>query len=143
MPAYHISEDLSKMQLDVIHAFLTRSYWAHGISRDLVARSMQNSMCFGAFLEAEQVGFARVITDKATFAYLADVFVLDDHRGRGVSKLLMQTIMNHPELQGLRRWTLITRDAHRLYGQFGFQVVQHPERYMEIHRSDIYKGESP
>jgi GNAT superfamily N-acetyltransferase len=126
-----ITTDASRLDLDVIHGFLTRSYWARGISREVVARAMAQSLCFGAFEGERQVGFARVITDRATFAYLCDVFVLESHRGRGVGKRLMATIVAHPELQGLRRWTLFTRDAHGLYRQCGFGESRSPERLME------------
>jgi GNAT superfamily N-acetyltransferase len=97
-------------------------------------------LCFGVFAEEKQVGFARVITDRATYAYIGDVFILESHRGRGVSKLLMKAIMEHPELQGFRRWSLVTDDAHGLYKQFGFRPVKNPEKYMEIVHSSVYKG---
>jgi len=117
----------------VIHGFLSRSsYWAAGIPRELVARALRHSTCFGAFDGNEQVGFARVISDHATFAYVCDVFVLDSHRGRGVGKQLMAAVKSHPDLQGLRRWVLFTRDAHELYRQFGFSEARHPDRLMEI-----------
>jgi GNAT superfamily N-acetyltransferase len=104
-----------------------------------VERSIRGSLCFGAYREGAQIGFARVISDRATFAYIADVFVLEQYRGSGVGKLLMRCIMSHPELQGLRRWSLLTRDAHRLYSPFGFSGPLHPERYMEISNPDIYR----
>ncbi len=116
----------------MVHGFLTGSYWAAGIPREVVERAVRGSLCFGAYLGSQQVGFARVISDGATFAYVSDVFVLSSHRGRGVGKLLMAAIMAHPGLQGLRRWTLATRDAHGLYRQFGFSAPRHPERVMEI-----------
>ena len=127
-----ISTDPARLDLDVIHGFLSRSYWATGIPRELVARAIAHSMCFGAFDGERQVGFARVISDRATFAYVSDVFVVESHRGRGVGKRLMTAIRSHPELQGLRRWALATRDAHSLYQQFGFGEPRHPERLMEI-----------
>jgi len=136
--AYEVSSDPARLDLDVIHGFLRRSYWSPGIPREVVERALRNSLGFGAYHRGAQVGFARVITDRATFAYVADVFVLEEHRGRGVSKLLMQAVMAHPELQGLRRWSLATRDAHGLYRQFGFAPVAQPERHMEILRRDIY-----
>src|SRR6266566_7932166 len=128
-----IVTDPSRLDLDVIHGFLSRSsYWAAGIPRELVARALRHSTCFGAFDGNEQVGFARVISDHATFAYVCDVFVLDSHRGRGVGKQLMAAVKSHPDLQGLRRWVLFTRDAHELYRQFGFSEARHPDRLMEI-----------
>jgi GNAT superfamily N-acetyltransferase len=124
----------------VIHGYLVQSYWAKGIPRETLARAVEHSLCFGAYdTSGAQVGFARVITDFATFAYLADVFVLESHRGQGIGKLLMECIKQHPELQGLRRWTLSTKDAHTLYAQFGFTALQWPERYMEILRLNIYE----
>ena len=135
-----ISTDKRRIDLNVVHGFLTHSYWAAGISREVVARSIENSLCFGIYREEQQVGFARVISDYATFAYLADVFVLEAFRGKGLSKFLMQCILEHPSLQGLRRWVLGTRDAHGLYAQFGFRPLQSPEIFMEIHNRDIYKS---
>jgi GNAT superfamily N-acetyltransferase len=133
-----VTTDRSRLDLDVIHGFLTTSYWARGVPREIVARSMEHSLCFGAFDEDRQVGFARVISDRATFAYICDVFALESHRGHGVGKSLMAAIMSHPDLQGLRRWTLSTRDAHGLYRQFGFGAAGHPERLMEVVDSDPY-----
>jgi GNAT superfamily N-acetyltransferase len=126
-----ITTNPSRLDLGVIHGFLTCSYWAAGIPRETVARSMRHSLCFGAYEGGHQVGFARVISDYATFAYVADVFVLESHQGREIGKQLMECIMTHPALQGLRVWTLFTRDAHGLYRQFGFQDAVHPERLME------------
>lgn len=136
---YEISTDPARLDLDVIHGFLSNSYWAKNIPRELVERSIRHSLCFGIYRDAEQVGFARVISDFATFAYLADVFVLPDHRGKGVSKQLMETILDHRDLQGLRRFFLATLDAHGLYAQFGFEPLDHPERYMSIHRPNLYE----
>jgi ribosomal protein S18 acetylase RimI-like enzyme len=127
-----ITTDPSRLDLDVIHGYLTRSYWAQGISRDLVARAMTHSLCFGAFAGDRQVGFARVVSDRATFAYLCDVFVLESHQGRGVGKRLMAAIMAHPDLQGLRRLALFTRDAHGLYRQYGFRETRFGDRFMEV-----------
>lgn len=129
----------------MVHGFLTRSYWAAGIPREVVARSLAGSLCFGLYEEASagapaQVGFARAITDRATYAYLADVFVLESHRGRGLGVWLMECVMAHPDLQGLRRWSLVTRDAHGLYGKFGFVAPPVPERYMEKVDADAYHG---
>jgi GNAT superfamily N-acetyltransferase len=127
-----ITTDPSRFDLDAIHGYLARSYWAQGIPRDVVARSMEHSLCFGAFDGDRQVGFARVVTDRATFAYLCDVFVLESHQGRGVGKQLMAAIMAHPDLQGLRRLALFTRDAHGLYRQFGFRETRFADRFMEV-----------
>jgi GNAT superfamily N-acetyltransferase len=135
-----VTTDRSRLDLDVIHGFLTSSYWARGVPREIVARSMANSLCFGAFDGDRQVGFARVISDRATFAYICDVFALESHRGNGVGKTLMAAIMSHPELQGLRRRTLFTRDAHGLYRQFGFGAPRHPERLMEVVDSEPYRA---
>jgi GNAT superfamily N-acetyltransferase len=127
-----VTTDRARLDLDVIHGFLTSSYWALGIPRETVARSMEHSLCFGAFDGDRQVGFARVISDRATYAYVCDVFALESDRKRGIGKSLMAAIMAHPELQGLRRWTLATRDAHGLYRQFGFGAPAYPDRQMEI-----------
>jgi len=128
-----ISTDNSLLDIDVIHQYLGgESYWAKGITKEKVQRSVDNSMCFGIYYEKKQIGFARVITDKATFAYLADVFVLNAYRGQGLSKWLMQTILAHPDLQGLRRWVLATADAHGLYKQFGFEPLAIPDRWMNL-----------
>jgi GNAT superfamily N-acetyltransferase len=136
---FEISTDPARLDLDAVHEFLAGSYWAKGIPRDTLERSVQNSLCFGIYHGRRQVGFARVITDRATFAYLADVFVLPDYRGRGLSKWLMQCILGHPDLQGLRRWMLATQDAHGLYRQSGFTPLKSPERWMEVHHPDVYK----
>ena len=135
-----ITVDTDKRRLDVerIHAFLTESYWAKGIPLGVVRRSIEGSLCFGLYDGDEQVGFARVVSDGATFAYLADVFVLDSHRGRGHGKLLVSTVLAHPDLQGLRRWVLATRDAHALYAQHGFTPLSNPQRFMERHDPDVY-----
>jgi GNAT superfamily N-acetyltransferase len=137
---FSISTDQARLDLDVIHGFLTDCYWAKGIPRQIVARSIEHSLCFGIYDgSGAQVGFARVVSDFATVAYLGDVFVLESHRGRGLSKWLMQCILQHPALQNLRRWILLTGDAHGLYAQFGFTPVKSPERYMELHRPDVYE----
>jgi N-acetylglutamate synthase-like GNAT family acetyltransferase len=139
MGKFLISTDRSKLDLDVIHKFLTRSYWAAGIPLATVARSIENSLCFGVYDHANQIGFARVISDFATYAYLADVFILEAYRDRGLGKELMASIMAHPDLQGLRRWSLGTRDAHGLYTQFGFKPVDNPSPIMmEIADAEIY-----
>jgi GNAT superfamily N-acetyltransferase len=134
-----ISTNRDRLNLDIIHGFLTNSYWAKGISREVVARSVEHSLCFGVYEGRAQVGFARAISDFATFAYLGDVFVLESHRGRGLGKWMMECIVQHPALQNLRRWTLLTRDAHGLYSQFGFTPLKTPDRYMELHRPDVYE----
>src|ERR1700689_2787018 len=137
---FTVSTDPSRLDLDAIHNFLTNCYWAKGVPRDVVARSIEHALCFGVYDDTgAQVGFARVISDFATIAYGGDVFVLDTHRGRGLGKWLMECIMQHPALQGLRRWILTTRDAHRLYSQVGFTPVKFPERYMELHDPHVYE----
>jgi GNAT superfamily N-acetyltransferase len=137
---FSVSTDRARLNQDVIHAFLTNCYWAKGIPREVAARSIEHSLCFGIYDgSGAQVGFARVVSDFATVAYLGDVFVLESHRGRGLSRWLMQCIVQHPALQNLRRWILLTRDAHGLYAQFGFTPVKSPERYMELHRPDVYE----
>jgi GNAT superfamily N-acetyltransferase len=134
-----ISTDRERLSLDVIHGFLTNCYWAQGIPQEIVARSIDHALCFGIYDgEVAQVGFARVISDFATIAYVGDVFVLESHRGRGLGKWLMECITEHPALQNLRRWILTTRDAHGLYSQVGFTPVKAPERYMELHRPNVY-----
>jgi len=143
--AYHrgefvVTTDRAQLSEELIHEFLSQSYWAEGIPRETVARSMRNSLCFGLFEGSRQIGFARVITDYATFAYLADVFILAGYRGRGLGKFLMECVVKHPELQGLRRWVLATRDAHSLYRKFGFTPLAHPDRFMELHNPDVYKS---
>ena len=135
-----ISDDRSLLDLDVIHDFLKASYWSEGIPRDLLQRAIDNSIPVGIYEAGKQVGFARVVTDRATFAYLADVFVLESYRARGLSKHLMRVLLSHPELQGLRRWLLVTRDAHGLYRQFGFTALKNASRHMEIHASDPYRS---
>ncbi len=138
---YHISSNRADMDLSVIHGYLTQSYWAKGISFDVVQQSVENSLCFGVFHETnEQVGFARVITDTATFAYLADVFVLEQHRGQGLSKWLIDILLAHPQLQNLRRIALATQDAHSLYSKFGFEPLRSPNLFMERHHPDIYQN---
>jgi N-acetylglutamate synthase-like GNAT family acetyltransferase len=140
MGRFLISTDRSKLDVDVIHRFLARSYWAEGIPRETVTRSIENSLCFGVYDNARQIGFARVISDFATYAYVADVFILEPYRERGLGKELMASIMAHPDLQGLRRWSLGTRDAHGLYAQFGFKPVANTRArtVMEIVDPEIY-----
>ena len=138
MGDYTVSSDATRLQLGVIHQFLAGSYWAGGISLETVERSVAGSVAFGVYQGQEQVGFARVITDLATFAYLADVFVLEQHRGRGIARWLVRCIQETPELQSLRRWLLVTRDAHAIYRSVGFLPVANPENLMEIVRKDAY-----
>jgi GNAT superfamily N-acetyltransferase len=137
---FTISTDPARIDLDVVHGYLSASYWAPDIPRELVARSIAHSLAFGIYRGAAQVGFARVITDRATFAYLADVFVLEGSRGHGLGRWLMEVITGHPELQGLRRWMLATRDAHGLYRQYGFEPVANPEALMQILRTSLYRS---
>ncbi len=136
---FEVSTDPARIDLRTVHEFLTNCYWARGIPIATVRRSIENSLCFGIYCGDRQAGFARVITDRATFAYLADVFVLPEYRGRGLSKWMMQCMLAHPDLQGLRRWMLATQDAHGLYRQYGFTSLNAPERWMEVHRADIYE----
>ena len=134
-----ISTDRSRLQIDVIHRFLSEeSYWANTRSLERTQRGIENSLCFGVFQGERQIGFARVISDLATFAYLGDVFILKEFRGQGLSKWLMETIVSHPDLQGLRRWILATKDAHGLYEQFGFTELKFPVRWMERSGPDAY-----
>ncbi|MFO0455786.1 MAG: GNAT family N-acetyltransferase [Planctomycetota bacterium] len=123
-----------------MHGFLSNSYWSQGLPLDVLKRAIAGSLCFGLYQGNAQVGFARVITDKATFAYLCDVFVLDSHRGKGLGRWIMEAVSSHPELQGLRRFVLVTRDAHGLYEKFGFRPLARPAGYMELHRPDVYSS---
>lgn len=136
---YEISTDPERLDIDVVHGYLTQSYWSLGIPRAVVERAIKNSMSIGIYRGSEQIGFARVITDKATFAFLADVFVLEPHRGKGLSKRLMEFIQEHEDLQNLRRFMLGTKDAHGLYSQFGFTQLANPTRVMEIFKPDVYR----
>ena len=140
---FTVSTDPHRLDLDAIHAALATMYWSEGIPKEIVERALRGSLCFGLYVQEgsreRQIGLARVITDAATFAYLCDVYVLSEFRGRGLGKLLMQAVMEHPGLQGLRRFNLVTRDAHGLYRQFGFSEIQRPDRHMEILRPDLYK----
>lgn len=138
MQSYEISIDPARLDLSAIHAFLTQTYWSLGIPLATVAKAVQNSVCVGAYLGQEQVGFARAVTDRATFAYLADVYVLESHRGNGLSRRMMEAMTAHPELQGLRRMLLATRDAHGLYEKFGFKPLAAPARFMELHNPSTY-----
>jgi len=137
---YFISDDATMLDLDAVHGFLSRSYWATGIPRTTVEKSVRHSMCFGVYTaERRQVGFARVITDRATFAYLCDVYIDEGHRGKGLSKRLMEAVLAHPDLQGLRRFCLLTRDAQGLYAQFGFSEFPMPSRFLHRHDPDVYQ----
>lgn len=139
-PQFEISIDKRRMQLDVIHDFLSReSYWAQNRTLEQTRLAIENSLCFGVFAGPRQVAFGRIVTDFATFAYVGDIFVSRDCRGRGLAKWIMQTMVEYPELQGLRRWVLATRDAHRLYEQFDFAPLRFPERWMERAASDAYQ----
>ena len=139
MAELRISGDFADVDLDVVHGFLSRdAYWCRGITRDRVERAARHSLCFSALLDGVQVGFARVVTDRATFGYLADVFVLPAHRGQGISQAMMAAILAHPELQGLRRFLLATSDAHGLYAKYDFQPITRPERFTERYRPDAH-----
>ncbi len=139
MAELRISSDLADVDLDVVHGFLSRdAYWCRGITRERVERAARHSLCFSALLDGAQVGFARVVSDRATFGYLADVFVLPAHRGRGISQALMAAVLAHPELQGLRRFLLATSDAHGLYAKYDFTPIARPERFMERYRPDAH-----
>jgi GNAT superfamily N-acetyltransferase len=137
--SYLISTDPARLDARAVHAYLTQSYWAAGIPLDVVERAIRGSLCIGLYDDRRQVGFARAVTDRATFAYLADVYVLESHRGQGLAVWMVGTLFAHPDLQGLRRLSLVTKDAHGLYARFGFTRLQSPEAYMEIARPDIYR----
>lgn len=139
---FTVTCDPAKLDHAVIAQFLASSYWAKGIPSATVEKSLQNSLCFAVLDGDRQIGFARVITDRATIAYLADVFILPENRGKGLAKWLMECVLSHPDLQGLRRWMLATLDAHGLYEQFGFAPLKRPERFMERHNPDVY-GRGP
>lgn len=136
-----ISTDTHRVDLDVVHRFLAEAYWSRGIPREVVAKSIEHSLIFGLYRiePPRQIGFARVITDYATFAYLSDVFILEPFRGQGLARWMMEVIVAHPDLQGLRRWLLATRDAHDVYRHIGFRGLANPERFMEILDPDIYR----
>ncbi len=136
---YEISTDKSRLQIDVIQRFLAEdSYWAQERTLAQTEKAIENSICFGVYAEERQIGFARVVSDCATFAYIGDVFILDEFRGKGLSKKLMQAMLAHPDLQNLRRWILATKDAHGLYEQFGFHNLKFPERWMELPAPNAY-----
>lgn len=134
-----ISTEKSRLQIDVIQSFLANdSYWAQTRTLEQTKTAIENSICFGAYHGTRQIGFARVVSDCATFAYLGDVFIIEEFRGQGLSKWLMEAIISHPDLQGLRRWVLATRDAHALYEKFGFHTLTYPDRWMERPAPDAY-----
>lgn len=136
---YTISTDKSKLDISVIHGFLFTSYWAEDIPVEIVQKAINNSLCFGVYHQNKQVGFARVISDYSTFAYLADVFIIETERGKGLSKWLMECILKHQQLQGLRNFCLLTRDAHSLYAQYGFENLAKPQNFMAIKKDNFYK----
>lgn len=137
---YLISDDPARIDVAAVHAYLSRSYWAEGIPFEIVRRSLENSLCIGAYdANGAQVGLVRLVTDCATFCYVCDVYVLEDHRKHGLSKAMLALAKSHPKLQGLRRWNLVTQDAHGLYRQFGFEAPSRPERYMESLDREVYK----
>jgi GNAT superfamily N-acetyltransferase len=135
---FAINCDPAKLDSALVAEFLASSYWAKGIPVATVVKSLENSLCFALLHGSRQIGFARVITDRATIAYLGDVFVVPDYRGKGLSKWLMECVLSHPDLQGLRRWILATRDAHELYNKFGFTALKRPEVFMELHNHNVY-----
>ena len=142
---YTISTDPARLDVAAVHRYLTHSYWAEDIPLEVVRRSLAASLCFGLYAPAPdgQVGLVRVITDRATFGYLCDVYVLPEHRGRGLARWMVECVMESPQLQGLRRWMLVTRNAHRLYEPVGFRVTDTPDRVMEIVRPGLYRATAP
>jgi GNAT superfamily N-acetyltransferase len=139
---YEITSDQHRIDVEAAHAFLCKTYWSPGIPLAVVRKAIENSLCVAAFIAGKQVGFGRAVTDRATFAYLADVYVLEEHRGRGLSRAMIEALLKHPDLRGLRRLLLATRDAHGLYGKFGFKPLAKPDRIMELHNPDVY-GRGP
>ena len=139
--SYIISDDRARLDLHAIHAYLSRAYWSPGVPLEVVERAVSGSLCIGAYdAGGAQVGLARFVSDYATFCYVCDVYVLEEHRRRGLSKALLQMAFDHPLLQGLRRWSLVTNDAHALYSRFGFVPLAQPERHMELRKPDIYRA---
>jgi GNAT superfamily N-acetyltransferase len=136
---FEITSDPERHDIDAIHAYLTRSYWSEGIARETVSRAVRNSLSFSLFVDSRAVGFARLITDRATFAYLADVYILEEFRGKGLGEALIKAVMTHADSQGFRRYLLATRGAHGLYEKFGFNCLARPEVFMEINYPDIYQ----
>ncbi len=137
--SYLVSTDKNKLDVFVVHSYLKKSYWAEDIPIEILNKGIENSLCFGVYNNHQQIGFARVITDYSTFAYLADVFILEKERGRGLSKFLMECILKHKHLQGLRNFCLMTKDAHSLYARYGFKNIPHPENFMANKIENIYK----
>ena len=138
--AFLVSDDPDRLDVAAIHAYLTRSYWSEGIPLETVRRALSASLCVGLYHEGRQIGLARVITDRTTFAYLCDVYVLEEYQGQGLGTWLMERVMAHPDLQALRRFSLVTHSAHGLYSPLGFTPVAHPERHMEMLRPGIYQA---
>lgn len=138
MNEFTITFDQSRFDVDAIHAFLTEAYWCVGIPHEVVRKAIEGSLCIGALADQQQVGFARLVTDRATFGYLADVYVLPAYRGQGLSYRMLNALFDHPDVQGLRRMLLATRDAHGLYAKFGFTPLAAPPRFMELHKPDVY-----
>lgn len=138
MSQYRLSDDRAELDLDLIHGFLSQTYWSPNIPRETIERAIEGSHVVGAYDDRGQIGFARVITDHATFAYLADVFVLPDQRGKGIATAMVRHLQDHPALQGLRRWLLVTRDAQPVYAALGWTPITAPERFMERHDPDVY-----
>jgi len=132
---FTISTDKRKLNFRTTHNFLTNSYWSTGISLELVKKAAKNSICFGVYHRKKQIGYARVITDYVRFGYLADVFILEEYRGKGLSKWLMKTILSHPQLKGVNTWMLATKDAHGLYEKFGFKIIDEPKRFMRLKKN--------
>jgi len=143
MSNYQVTLDPAFIDVEATHAFLTTTYWAQGIPLPVVRRAIAGSVCAAVRCENQQVAFARAVTDRATFAYLADVYVLEEHRGRGLSRAMISALLAHPDLQGLRRLMLATRDAHGLYAKFGFKPLANPARMMELHNADVYAPAGP
>ena len=142
--SYTLCDDPGRLDVGAIHAYLTRSYWSAGIPLELVRRAVRGSLCIGAYDRAgPQVGLVRLVSDQATFCYVCDVYVLEEHRGQGLSKAMLGMAMDHPTLQGLRRWSLVTADAHGLYRQFGFNLVAQPERHMERIDPEVHRQYLP
>lgn len=138
---FTITTDKSKLDINVIHRYLSgESYWSKNIPIERIQKSIENALCFGVYHNDQQIGYAKVVSDFSTMAYLGDVFILETYRGQGLSKQLMETIMSHPELQNLRRWILLTADAHELYKKYGWQPIASPEKWMEIHQPDIFRN---
>jgi N-acetylglutamate synthase-like GNAT family acetyltransferase len=140
---YRITDNKNEMDIEAIHDYLSRSYWAKNVPKSVVTKAVENSLCFAVLVidtngNEKQVGFARLITDSATFAYLADVYILEEHRGKGLSKQLMTAVIEHPQLQGLRRMMLATRDAHGLYEQYGFTALTDQKMFMQLWTPDVY-----